>query len=57
MITSAKAIAESVGQVMKYAQEIASKCKDPKLRENILSAAGIPKDLAIQVRQIHECIN
>lgn len=43
MIESAKNIASSISDVIKESQKIADKCKNMKLKEDLLKIAGVPQ--------------
>jgi len=52
MIGSARKIAGMVDKVQSLASEIATKCKDPILREQLLSICKVPKNFAVQLKII-----
>jgi hypothetical protein len=47
MVTAAKDITENLGDLIKSAQAMAETCTDPKLKEALLNAAGVPKSIYI----------
>jgi hypothetical protein len=52
MIAAAKNIASMIGKIEDLANQIAVKCTDPKLKENLLLTASVPKNFAIQLKII-----
>jgi len=52
MIASARKIADMIAKVQSFANDIASKCTDTKLREALLSVCKVPKNFAVQLKII-----
>jgi len=52
MIESARKIAGMIGKVQELSTEIANKCKDPVLREQLLRICRVPKNFAVQLKII-----
>lgn len=52
MIASARKIAEMISQVQHLSDEIANKCKDPRLKQALLNSARVPKNFAVQLKII-----
>jgi len=50
MIAAARKLAGMVAKVQTLATEIANKCKDPVLREQLLSICKVPKNFAVQLK-------
>ncbi|KAM9958403.1 hypothetical protein ACTFIW_001265 [Dictyostelium discoideum] len=52
MITCSKLLAEQVALYLQQAKETASKCTDPKLKEQIITAAQAAKNFTVQLKII-----
>mmetsp|Transcript_28820 Transcript_28820/g.40586 ORF Transcript_28820/g.40586 Transcript_28820/m.40586 type:complete len:941 (+) Transcript_28820:76-2898(+) len=52
MITCAKRIAEMIGKIQGFSTEIANKCTDPILKNQLLSISKVPKNFAVQLKII-----
>jgi bacterioferritin (cytochrome b1) len=52
MVTSARKIAGMVDKVQSLATQIATNCKDPILRDQLLSLCRVPKNFAVQLKII-----
>ena len=50
MIETSRAIAEAIKDVHKYSLEIADSCGNPRLKDNILNASGVPKNFGTQLK-------
>jgi len=52
MVAAAKKIAGMIDKIQSLANEIGEKCRDPILREQLLSICKVPKNFAVQLKII-----
>ena len=52
MIVCAKRIAEMIVKIQAFSSEIANKCTDPILKNQLLSISKVPKNFAVQLKII-----
>jgi hypothetical protein len=50
MIAAARKISELIAQVQSLSSDIASRCTDPVLREQLLSLSKVPKNFGTQLK-------